>query len=73
MSLKHEPKYPTRRAYVLKLRSDATPATLAGRLENLVTGRQQEFTCAGELLARLASELDAAGPGEGESAGQAPS
>jgi len=73
MALKPESTYPSRRTYVLKLRSDARPGALAGRLENLVTGRQQEFTCAGELLARLASELDAAGPGEGESAGQAPS
>src|ERR1700687_2928930 len=43
MSLKHEPKYPSRRAYVLKLRSDATPATLGGRLENLVTGRLRQL------------------------------
>lgn len=67
MALKPESTYPSRRTYVLKLRSDAKPDALAGRLENLVTGRQQEFACAGELLERIASELDAAGPGEGES------
>ena len=40
MSLKPESKYPNRRAYVLKLRSDASPEDLSGRLENLVTGKQ---------------------------------
>ena len=43
MVLKLESKYPNRRAYVLKLRGDANPAALAGRLENLVTGQQREF------------------------------
>ena len=37
MPLKREPRYPTRRAYLLKVRSDAKPNPLAGRLENLVT------------------------------------
>jgi len=35
MTLNREPKYPNRRAYVLKLRSDAKPDALAGRLENI--------------------------------------
>lgn len=57
MVLNPESKYPNRRAYVLKLRSDATPEAFAGRLENLVTGRQFEFASARELLRSLAREL----------------
>lgn len=57
MKLNSESKYPNRRAYVLKLRGDASADALAGRLENLVTGRQQEFASASELLASLASDL----------------
>ena len=50
MSLNPESKYPTRRAYVVKVRSGAKPNALAGRLENLVTGAQREFTCGGEFF-----------------------
>jgi len=50
-------KYPSRRAYVIKLRSDATPDALAGRLENLVTGRRGEFTSAHELLRLIAGDI----------------
>jgi hypothetical protein len=57
MKLNPESKYPTRRAYVLKLRGDATPEALAGRIENLVTGRQREFASAEELLVSIASDL----------------
>lgn len=57
--LNTESKYPTRRAYVLKLRGDAKPDAIAGRLENLVTGRQLDFACASELLELIARELDA--------------
>ena len=59
MSLKREPKYRSRRAYVLKVRSDATSNALAGRLENLVTGIQLEFESGHELLQSIASDLDA--------------
>jgi len=61
MTLRPEPKYPSRRAYVLKVRSDAKPDALAGRLENLVTGRQSEFASARELLDSIASDLAASG------------
>ena len=61
MSLKREPKYPSRRAYVLKVRSDATADALAGRLENLVTGIQLEFESGHELLQSIASDLDVSG------------
>jgi hypothetical protein len=60
MVLNTESKYPNRRAYVLKLRADATPGALAGRLENLVTGRQHEFASFEELLASIASDLASA-------------
>ena len=60
MVLNPESKYSNRRTYVLKLRSDATPVSLAGRLENLVTGRQREFASAEELLETLVSDLSLA-------------
>ena len=59
MTLNPESKYPSRRAYVLKMRSDAKPNELAGRIENLVTGLQREFTSGEELLASIASDLQA--------------
>jgi hypothetical protein len=64
MTLNPEPKYPNRRAYVLKLRADATPAVLAGRLENLVTGHLCEFASGQELLACLTRDLEAIASGE---------
>jgi hypothetical protein len=57
MVLNPESKYPNRRTYVLKLRGDAVPGALAGRLENLVTGCQREFASADELLESIASDL----------------
>ncbi len=59
MTLNAESKYPTRRTYVLKVRGDAQPDALAGRLENLVTGRQHEFGSGRELLDAIAAELAA--------------
>ena len=57
MILRADSKYPTRRAYVVKVRSDSTPDALAGRLENLVTGRRCEFTSAHDLLRLIASDI----------------
>jgi len=57
MPLSAESKYPNRRAYVLKVRSDATGDALAGRLENLVTGGQCEFASGRELLDSIANDL----------------
>lgn len=48
---------PSRRAYVLKLRSDAGPDSLAGRLENLVTGQQREFDSGQALLDVMVRDL----------------
>ena len=59
MALNPESKYPSRRTYVLKVRSDAKPDALAGRLENLITGRQHEFASDHELIDSLASDLEA--------------
>ena len=59
MTLKSESTYPSRRTYVLKLRSDASAGALAGRLENLVTGGQREFASGHELLESIASDLQA--------------
>ncbi len=58
MTLNPESKYPNRRAYVLKVRSDAKPGALAGRLENLVTGEQREFASGNELLESIAVDLE---------------
>jgi len=68
MVLNPETKYPNRRAYVLKLRGDARPDALAGRIENLATGQQRDFASAQQLLESLARDLEAAagGPGRGE-------
>ncbi|HXX83115.1 MAG TPA: hypothetical protein VEN29_03955 [Casimicrobiaceae bacterium] len=62
MTFNPESKYPTRRAYVLKLTNEAKPDSLTGRLENLVTGRQRQFTSGDELLASLASDVDTTVP-----------
>ena len=71
MSLNPDSKYPTRRTYVVKLRSDARPDALAGRLENLLTGSQRQFASNEELLQCIAvdlrmSELQSAGGHGGE-------
>jgi hypothetical protein len=58
MTLKTESKYPSRRAYVVKVRADANPDALAGRLENLSTGAQREFSSGQELLEKLADDLE---------------
>jgi hypothetical protein len=41
----------------LKLRNDAKPDAVAGRLENIVTGRQHAFESAHELLDSITNEL----------------
>jgi len=61
MTLKSETKYPSRRTYVVKVRGDAAPGALAGRLENVVTGRQSDFASDKELLESLASDLRESG------------
>jgi hypothetical protein len=57
MVLNPESKYPNRRTYVLKFRADSRPEAPAGRLENLVTGRQIDFSSRRELLEAITHEL----------------
>ena len=61
MPLNPESKYPSRRTYVLKVRSDADRNALAGRVENVVTGRQHEFASGRELIDAIASDIEASG------------
>jgi len=57
MTLRADPKYPSRRTYVVKVRSDATLEALCGRLENLVTCQQSDFTSVGELFDLITSDI----------------
>ena len=59
--LKADPKYPSRRTYVVKLESDATANALRGRLENLVTCKPIDFTSAEELAELIARDIDSSG------------
>jgi hypothetical protein len=59
MTLSPDSKYPTRRAYVLKMRCDSGPGQFAGRLENLATGAQRDFATGRELLESIARDLEA--------------
>lgn len=61
MTLRADPKYPTRRSYVLKLLGDATADALCGRLENLVTCQQSDFTSARELFDLIARDITSCG------------
>lgn len=61
MTLKADPKYPSRRTYVVKLLNDATPDALCGRLENLVTCKQNDFTSARELSDLIALDVASCG------------
>ena len=70
MVLNPESKYPYRRAYVVNLRGDATPEALAGRVENMVTGRQYEFASAQDLLASIAADLESAAERAADAAGE---
>jgi hypothetical protein len=58
MTLNPESKYPSRRAYVLKVSGDATPAAIAGRIENLVTGKQREFSSVEQLIELIAGDIE---------------
>ena len=62
MVLNAESKYPNRRAYVVKVRSDARRGALKGRVENLITCDQREFDSAQELLELIEGDLDAPAP-----------
>ena len=57
MALNSDSKYPNRRAYVVKIRSDATPDALRGRVENLLTCEQHEFASSLELVELIETDL----------------
>lgn len=61
MTLNPDTKYPSRRTYVLKMRNDATLGALIGRLENVVTGRQRDFSSERELIESLTNDLAESG------------
>lgn len=63
MALDTEAKYPIRRTYVVKVRNNAKRDALAGRLENVVTGRQRDFASSHELIDSIAGDLEASGDG----------
>lgn len=65
MRLNSEAKNPSRRAYVLKVRSDPRPGALVGRLENPVTRPQLQLASADELLQSIATDLAATAPDGG--------
>ena len=56
-----DPKYPIHRMFVVKLERDATPDALCGRLENLVSGKQRDFTSASELCRLMEGDLETDG------------
>ena len=58
MPFNSESPYPTRRTYVVKMRSDATCGTFAGRFENVLTGKEREFNSGRELLESIAADLE---------------
>lgn len=61
MVLDAKTTYPSRRTYVVKVRNNAKPDALAGRLENLVTGQQQEFASGQELIDSITNDLESSG------------
>ena len=65
MALNTDSKYPNRRAYVVKLRSDAEPGMLHGRVENLLTCEQHEFASAIELVELIEADLQTSCPRSG--------
>ena len=60
MVMNSDSKFPNRRAYVVKLRSDATPDVLRGRVENLLLCEQHEFGSALELVELIKADLQTA-------------
>jgi hypothetical protein len=57
MVLSSGSKFPSRLTYVVKLSSDSSPDALTGRLENLVTGKRENFASAHELLSLIVGDI----------------
>jgi len=73
MLFNSESRFTSRRTYVVKVRSDAAPGALAGRLENVLTGVQCEFASGAELLESIAADMagaDAIASGERQPEGR---
>jgi hypothetical protein len=58
MALRSDSKYPIHLTYVVKLSSDATPEALCGRLENLVSGKHENFRSDRELFRLMTADLE---------------
>jgi hypothetical protein len=65
MSMNAESKYPNRRAYVVKVQSDAAPGALHGRVENLLNCQQHEFASGRELVELIETDLQGSDPTAG--------
>jgi hypothetical protein len=59
MTLNSQTTFPSTRRYVLKLHRDAAPRReqIAGRLENMTSGRHFDFGSAEELFDCLAADM----------------
>jgi hypothetical protein len=59
MTLNSQSTYPSTRRYVLKLHREANPLRehIAGRLENMASGRHFDFNSAEELFDCLAADM----------------
>jgi hypothetical protein len=59
MTLNAQSTFPSSRRYVLKLHRDASPhrEQIAGRLENMASGRSFDFNSADELFACLKADM----------------
>lgn len=60
MNMNPHPTYSSALSYVLQLRQDAPPGTkyIAGRIENLRSGKRIDFASADELLAVLHADFN---------------
>jgi len=64
MPLRVDPTYPSRRTYVVKILGDVTADALRGRVENLVTCKQGDFTSVRELIEWIARDIADLAPQE---------
>lgn len=67
MTLSPDTNFPSRRTYVIRVRGDARPYSLSGRLESLVTGKHSDFASGHELLSAIVKDIEAeAKPGHAD-------
>ena len=58
MAFNSESLYRNRRTYVVKMRSDAGTGKFAGRFENVLTGREHEFSSGLEFVELMTADLE---------------